>query len=275
MRSKSEKEIYFHVGLGKTASTYLQYKVFPKIKGAYYIQRTKYRQCDKIIERTNHTKYLVSREFDNQLEAEVEKFANKHPQAKIIMILRRHDRWIASQYRRFIKNGRPASFKEFIDIEHDTGIWRRDKLFFMPKIRKVEASFDSPPLVLFHEDLKADPRAFIQQIADFMGVRFDYERISLKPKHKSYNDHQLKVIRGVSEFLFPVEKSRSHKRWINYLQYRSKWLVCHLFLYIAPLIPRNTYRGIDLIPPKELERIREYLEDDWNQCKEYARQHNP
>jgi len=47
----TEKEVYFHVGLGKTASTYLQYQLFPKLKGIKYFQRSSYKRYHKIIEK--------------------------------------------------------------------------------------------------------------------------------------------------------------------------------------------------------------------------------
>ena len=35
-QQSSEKEVFFHVGLGKTATTYLQYQFFPKLRGIHY-----------------------------------------------------------------------------------------------------------------------------------------------------------------------------------------------------------------------------------------------
>ena len=48
-----QPEIYFHVGLGKVASTYLQHRFFPKLKGIHYIKSTRYRRSLQIIKDTN------------------------------------------------------------------------------------------------------------------------------------------------------------------------------------------------------------------------------
>ncbi|RLD17565.1 MAG: hypothetical protein DRI36_03430, partial [Caldiserica bacterium] len=99
------KEVYFHVGLGKTGSKYLQFVFFPKLKGIYYIHFSKYKKSKEIIKRKNFKKFLVSREFDRQFEDEINWFSKDFPDAKPIMVLRRHDSWILSQFKRFIKNG--------------------------------------------------------------------------------------------------------------------------------------------------------------------------
>ena len=46
-----EPEIYFHVGLGKVASTYLQNKVFNNLEGIHYIPKNKYRSSIDIIKK--------------------------------------------------------------------------------------------------------------------------------------------------------------------------------------------------------------------------------
>jgi hypothetical protein len=42
-------EIYFHVGLGKTGTKFLQHEFFPKITGIYYIKPQKYIRAKSII----------------------------------------------------------------------------------------------------------------------------------------------------------------------------------------------------------------------------------
>ncbi len=41
--SSNDYQIYYHVGLGKAASTYLQNRVFPVLEGIRYVHRDRYR----------------------------------------------------------------------------------------------------------------------------------------------------------------------------------------------------------------------------------------
>ena len=65
------KEIYFHVGLAKTGSTFLQKNFFPYLKNIKYISTHDYINSIDIINKTNYKSYLISREFDKQFEREI------------------------------------------------------------------------------------------------------------------------------------------------------------------------------------------------------------
>ncbi len=267
----AENEIYFHVGLGKTASKFLQHKVFPKLKGIEYLPTHRYRHAQKLIKNSSSDKILVSREFDNQLEEETLKFARHFPQAKVIIILRRHDSWLASQYRRYVKNGGSLSFDAFFDLEKNQGIWKTDKTFFYPKIEFLEKLFQLRPLVLFYEDLKKNPITFIESILKYTGTHCNMDEISLKPHHASYNEKQLKVMRKVAGFFFSKKKRIfSQNPLLNFIQKRVQLLVSYFFLYTALLIPDFLLSKKSLIPAESLERVKKYYEDDWNKCKSYC-----
>jgi len=266
------KKIFFHVGLAKTGTTYLQHKFFPKLKGIRYIQRTKYRDFKyvQIIEKTDYDRYLISNEFDRQLKKEVNNIASVYPYAKIIMVLRRHDYWIASQYKRRIKNGYSFYFKEFIDLEKDQGFWKQKDLYFYPMIKMIENKFKSRPLVLFYRDLRNDPYLFLEKIAKFLGATFDKESVDLSPKHRSFNEKQLKIIRKFSRFLFSQNFEYSDKYWVSKIQRLFRMIPRYFILFASQLAPDFLVEESPLIPEKELEKARKHYEDDWNRCLEYA-----
>lgn len=267
---KSQPEIYFHVGLGKVASTYLQYKFFPKLRGVHYVQRTRFRLYASIIPKVKASKVLFSREMDQQLEREIVKFAKHFPDARAILLLRRHDSWIASQYRRYVKNGGPKSFDEFFDIEKDEGLWKHSDVDFYGKIQILEKHFNHRPLVLFHDDLKEAPHEFFDRIAHFIGATYDKKDISLAAIHKSYNKTQLKVIQKFSQYFFKKEPVWSDNLIINWFQRRSRLLACYLILYPALLVPRSWVNKEPLIREESLKQIREVFEADWQKCLNYA-----
>ena len=273
--SKKRPEIYFHVGLGKTASTYLQYAFFPKLQGVHYVQRTRYRFYEEILQKREYNKYFFSREFDQQLEAEISQFSKNHPHARIIIIFRRHDGWIASQYRRWVKNGSGLSFEEFFEPGNKNSYWPEREVTFRPMLDIIEKYFEEKPLVLFHEDLKKDAYGFFDQMAHFMGASYDRAAISLDPVHRSYNTKQLKAMRRVAKRLFKQDPQWSKVRLLRWLQRRSRLLACYTVLYGALLIPDSWMSKEPLIDPVSLEKVRSYFEEDWLTLKEYARHNNP
>jgi len=248
MNPVQEKQIFFHVGLAKTASTWLQFKVFPKFRGIYYVKNTWYHRYASIINRSQHPRYLVSRELDWQLGREVSRFAALFPHAQPIIVLRRHDSWIASQYRRRVKNGFGLPFESFFDLEQDRGYWKQSDLYFLPKLRVLEKYFSHRPLVFFYEDLKADPMVFVDRMARFYGVDYDKNQISLLPYHASYTDKQLKVLRRVSRYLMSPVQEFSGPRIRRWLQKRSRSLLLYSVLYPSLLIPDAWLPEEELIP---------------------------
>jgi len=272
MNQKNQPQIFFHVGLGKTASTYLQYEVFPKLKGIHYIQRTKYNQYPKIIEKTQTEKYLISREFDRQFYDEVGKMAEFDPDARIIIVLRKNESWIASQYRRYVKNGGYKTFNEFLDLAENKGNWEKEEVYFYPKLKFIEEHFNHKPLVLFHDELKNNPLQFIKRIANYTGTTFDEEKISLKPSHKSYSNKQLLIIRAVGKKLFKSDKVKAKTKTMHYIKFRSRWLLCHIILYTAKLIPGKTANKRSLIPNEDLTKVTKMYEEDWQNCIDFTKQ---
>jgi hypothetical protein len=259
------------VGLGKTASTYLQNKVFPMLKGVYYIHPTKYRRYQSIIESTNEEKYFVSREMDQQLEREVKKFSTLYPQATPIIVLRSNESWIASQYKRFLKNGYPYTFKEFFDIDNNNGFWKIHDAAFYPKLQILEKYFHQKPVVLLYEDLRQHPFQFIDRIANCMGATYNPNEIPLEPHHTSYEEKQLKVMLLVSKYIFSKNPKYTGSRFNTWIRRRSRMLSCYIILYSAFLVPESMVSKIELISKEELEKIRNYYKTDWESCLNYAR----
>ena len=127
--NKSTKKIYFHVGLAKTGSTFLQKNFFPYLKNIKYISTHKYRRCINIINNTNYDSYLISREFDRPLKKEIKKILFHFPQTKIIIVFREHGKWISSQFKRLSKNGWHWSFEKFYNNENN-GYWKNEDMIY-------------------------------------------------------------------------------------------------------------------------------------------------
>lgn len=269
-------EIYFHVGLGKVASTYLQHRFFPKLKGVHYIKSTRYRRSPQIIKDTHYEKYFISREFDQQLEDEVKWFSSFYPHARPIIIFRRHDGWIASQYRRYIKNGGYLPFNQFFDVENDSGLWKIRHATFYANLEILERYFGSKPLVLFMDELKKDPWGFFDKIASFCGATYNKEDISLAAVHRSYSEKQLRIMRSLARSIFGEKQPVFSKQPVlHWLQRRGRLLACYAILYPAKLAPWFVAPEEELTPKEELRKIRDFFEEDWQRLRAYAERNNP
>ena len=264
-----EKDIYFHVGTGKTGTTFLQYRVFPKFKGIYYIQRTKYKKSKDIINKTNYDKYLLSREFDQQLEDEVRWFSADFPGTTPIIVFRRHDSYIASQFRRFVKNGFRGSFTDFFDLENDSGYFKKKDLDYFSQIKILEKYFTKKPIVLFYEDLRDNPVKFTQNLADAIGATFDPDSINWDKKHASYSEKQLKYIQKAGKYINLLKRRHSKNPFVHFVIKLLREGVRYSILYTAKLLPEPKEKP--LIPKEELEKVREYYSNDWEKCKEYVK----
>jgi hypothetical protein len=264
-------EVYFHVGLGKVASKYLQHSVFPHFRNIHYIPTTRFYRCVPEIRKGKHPSYLVSREFDNQFEAEVTKFAGEFPGAHPIMLLRRHDDWIASQYRRAAKNGFTAPFREFIDLENNSGRFTRASLDFYGKIELLEQLYSHKPLVLIYNDLIKDRWAFLDKISAYCNTTYDRNKVTVRAKHTSYTEKQIRFMQWVSQFIPVKNPDYSKTGIIKFFQRIPVMLYRYPILYAAVLIPKRWLVKGPLIPPEELEKIRVATKEDWEKCLEYLK----
>jgi len=275
-RDPSEYQIFYHVGLGKAASTYLQNRVFPKLKDIRYVPRDRYRGYQKLIERTRDQRYLISREAAYRLNQRLDEFAAFKTDARIILVLRRHDRWIASHYRRYLKNGGSMDFERYADLDSpEPLVWGEQRMRFMPMIEAIESRFNSTPLVLFHEDLKTDPFSLVDQICTFTGARYQREQIDLSVVHSSWSDDQLKVTRQVGKRLFSEIPEANEHPGLHRVQRRLKLWTCYSILGAAKLVPKALLDPSPLIHPDSLDRIRNHFAEDWRACRQYAQAHNP
>ena len=275
MSQTTDKQIYFHVGLGKTASTYLQHKVFPFFKNIHFIHRKHdYSRAVETIAKAKFERYLISREFDQQLEREVSKFAEHYPATTAIIVFRRQDAWIASQYRRFVKNGHTLPFSEFIDLQNDKGKFKQIDLNFSHKLEVLEKYFTKKPLVLFYDDLRKNPMAFFDYIAKSIGADYDKNDISLDKKHSSYNEKQLKGIMRVAKIVNIQKKTIKpkllhlfRKLFVNTTRYST--------LFISKYLPESWFSNEPLINTDELKAVHDFYESDWQAVIEYAKRNNP
>ncbi len=268
--AEADKLIYFHVGTGKTGTKFLQYEVFPKLGNICYVQRTKYRKWNRIIPRLPCHRILASNEFDQQMERECRKLAANFPDSIPIIVFRQHGSYIASQYRRFVKNGHRFAFREFFDLENDAGYFKKSDLDYTRQIVLLKEIFRKEPLVFLYEDMKADPVKFVEKLAETIGASVKLSKINFNPRHRSYNEKQLKAVQFISYYI-NIRKRRVFKNsFLNLFWRLGLGAIRYGILYSANLLPENCFDKKPLIDPSELDSIDSYYKEDWKKVKEKA-----
>ncbi|KJD32144.1 hypothetical protein PK35_11975 [Tamlana nanhaiensis] len=271
LTKNNQPEVFFHVGTAKTGTTFLQYRVFPKLKGLFYIQRTRYKKSIKIISKGAYKRYLVSRELDRRVfESEVQKFAKAYPDTLSIIVFRRHDSYIASEYRRYVKNGFTGSFKDFFDVENDSGYFKKLHMDYDRQIKILETNFNKKPLVLVYNDLKNDSKAFIGGIANALNTTVNLSDLDLSRKHKSYSEKQLKAMQFVGKYVNMTKRRKFKNGVLNLFWKLYLGGLRYGILHGARLLPDSMFTKEPLIDKKELKAVKKYYKTEWKACKAYS-----
>lgn len=260
-------EIYFHVGTGKTGSTFLQTRVFPLLKGIHYIPNNRYHKIFQEIENCQAKKILVSREFDQQLEREVKRFSKKHPNTTPIIVFRRHDYYIASQYRRFVKNGFTGSFQTFFDLHNNRGYFKQTDLDYKRQVAVLQKHFIKEPIVFTYEDFKANAQNFTDKWTKIMKCSLDKERVDWSRKHTSYSEHQLKVIKRFGSFINLTKRQVFKNSMLHFLWRVYLGSIRYGILHLSFLVPKNTKK---LISEEELKTVKNHFQEDWSYIQSIA-----
>lgn len=217
------KKVVFHVGLHRTGTTFLQRKVFPKIKEIELFGQGNKRWnpeaklSDKKINLISdenlsfggasfreHAKYSPKRKRTEKAEL----IKKLYPNAKIIITVRNKDEWIKSMYGEYIKKGGSKTFDYWYK-----NVLKKETLEFEEYISLLKQLFEEV-LVCHFEDFKNNHEFFIKEICDFIGVGIP--SYDTNPVGVRLTDRKIKLLRVYNK----IFKTRySHEgvipEWLN------------------------------------------------------------
>lgn len=266
---------YFHVGLPKTASTFLQRRVFPHFKNIHYIKKHDFKRHEDLVRKSPYQSILLSIELiphpgnesaQEKIDRVNKNFDNVYP----ILILRHHSSWLRSRYKYYIRKHGREEFPDYIDAKTPQGREILQILHFYPKIKHLEKSFGQRPLVLFQEELKKAPIDTIKVIAEHTGASFNEKDIKLSTVKKSYSEHQLKWVRKFNR-TYTYRPKAIKSRFGRKLYKKTIQFFLHAIAYTGNILP-DPEHGTDLIPDQQLKKIDEEYQNDWQKCVDYARE---
>ncbi|MDO5654941.1 MAG: hypothetical protein Q4G27_02240 [Flavobacteriaceae bacterium] len=263
-------QIFFHTGLSKTGSTFLQQQIFPKLGHIYYLPTKKYRRALDVIPGITADKILISREFDQQFEREIISFSKAYPAAFPIIVFREPGSWAVSNYKRFVKNGHHFSFTEFIDIQGDKGHFKIQDFSYSRYIQLLEKHFEQPPLILIYDDLKKNPHQFLNKIGKYLDIPLEFQTFNLTPSHVSYDENALKLVRKLSSKIQFQKKLEVHRKPKGFLYNLYANIIRYSILYSSKILPEFLFPKEELISAQEVEAVSKFFADEWNFVKEKA-----
>jgi len=202
--SGSSGQLYIHVGLRKTATTWMQNYLFPKIQGLNFVGKTNNNYPDWFIQWSywddshfqrnvgnlskridailaNNRKTLISSEAFTNTAAilnQAERIKAVWPNSKIIVTVRDPIDVIISHYHHDIKEGTVfREVQEYIDTERTPFFIGKRKRIYLPDyyytemIENYNSLFGEKNVcVLKYEMLTMNPRQFISELSDFTGL---------------------------------------------------------------------------------------------------------
>lgn len=270
--------VYFHVGLTKAASKYLQRRVFPRLKGLCYIHKHRFREYKTFITAHPENNFLFSTEMDIGIpgrDDNLKKFAADFPDAYPILVLRRQEKWVLSRYKFDLRKTFAGDLKDLFDIDHDRGIFKKKDLFYEKKIDYLTSLFRNKPLVFFQEELLNAPEKVIRMIEDYTGAVYRPGPFaSLKTNTSYYTTRQFIRLREFNR-RHPFDPKKSKSRTVNRIRriFREFW--ADIVLYPGFLLPFLYKTEQVLVSPDELRKIKNFYDDDFLRCVKKVSQDRP
>lgn len=191
---KSYDEVYFHIGLHKTGTTYLQEKVFPdldldfcNIPDHHYFHAPEgefsnnslLMEIERKTKKKGSNKLLVSQEFlsgDIEDDKKIDKrliasrIKSLFPKAKILIVLRNQVDYVESLYnfRVVIRGHEHRSFRKYLDEELPDLM---GKLQYENLVEYYYGLFAPDNVkILLYEELNENPAAFLGAVCDWLGM---------------------------------------------------------------------------------------------------------
>jgi len=264
---------FFHIGLHKTASTYLQRVVFPTWPGIIYLR---HRNIEYFLRLSPAEKYLISCEglsgatfanLDERLKC-IARLAEMFPGANTIIGFRPHGGFVASLYSQYLRYGGSKAFDSFFSSSgpQDHLIWRREDLCFRALIEGLESSFGKPPFVFQMSELRSNREKLLADLAAFLGTappppmaRED------RAQNTSLGAWQGWLLRNINRQAGITYSRDGRNRPFPKL---ARWrmdpaTVCHKVLGYLPARP--------LVPAQSRQQIDEMCWEDWTFVQDYMK----
>ncbi|MEM7208545.1 MAG: sulfotransferase [Pseudomonadota bacterium] len=126
---------------------------------------------------------LVEGGYDHRSSV-LSNLSNVLPDARIILVLRRQDRYAGSLYRQYVKSGGTRDIERYYGYNQSRpACFNRNRFDFRTYIQHITETFGRDRvLVLLYEDFVSDLPGFLSNMSDFVGIDFPVKTIKRENK---------------------------------------------------------------------------------------------
>lgn len=200
-RSSNSKEIYLHIGLHKTGTSFFQKEIFPKLKDVDV--KFKKKLIYDMSSYSDKPKVLFTDEdYSVSLPHQIHKYEcmetltnlkKLYPDAKIIIGLRNKIKWLHSCYYQYVASGGGfLSYKKYLEKYED------DILDFVVYLTMIRLLWKSVYVYNF-EDFVDDPDKIVGELCNFMGC--EIPQYKNRKYNISMNNTQIFLLRLMNRIL--------------------------------------------------------------------------
>ena len=258
--------IYFHVGMHKTGTTFLQISVFPKLKGINYVSPST--PFDGFLRLGTDTNHLVSNErlagrlwaTPDEVDHSIHRLNELFPGSKVLMSFREHDGFILSSYKQYLHQGGALNFNDYFDIESDSGFMKREQFIYRTRIESIARHFGEMPFVFLLDEIKNNLDGLLHDMGGYLGaIPPSVDELDRRVLNKGVGYSQARILRMLNQWnrseLNPTGRFQLDNRWTRLLKLDPQRL-CQYWLSFLPDGP--------FIDKEVRQSIRGYYAEDWD-----------
>ncbi|KAB1063528.1 sulfotransferase domain-containing protein [Salibacter halophilus] len=262
-------QVYIHIGLMKTGTTYLQQTIFPSLNLIYLRDFRDFKQDfnDKSVLYSNeglggsvyHPRDKRGMYYSfKQALSNIQKLI---PNAKIIVCFREPSSFLLSSYKQYLHEGGTLKFEDFFNLK-GTALVNPDDLIFSNYVKHLKKSFSIEELFIYdYDSFKNDREYVLKDLFSFLGL--ENNSIINRDKRKKGNPSVPLLYEPVLRKLNAVNSFLKERIGIG-LKFHLFGKILNPRVFCQYLLPK-IYR-----PKKErsVVSIQKHYKNDWKLLKE-------
>ncbi len=202
--------------------------------------------------------YATSTQWSQRQREQIGRVAEMFPHARPLLSFRRHDAWLLSLYKHYLKYGGNRRLEQFFDIEDNTGVLQHADLMQAERLNWVQECFAIEPFVFFCEELGEGLQPLLGELALLFGTEIPRlgQRIHTR-YNEGVNAAQSERLIATNRLLYRLSRRGVARRLVRFF---------HGIAYRVSGFSREPLQ----LPTSYREFIDATYRDDWQTVVDFA-----